>query len=605
MASPKPFDDVAADALEGRQVIRRFTDELAGNNELERSTKAAQIHIDEEEHEKERLRLKLLYESGGNTDNVDFIASDIARDTLKKMVDKFVEEEKPSMLQRMGIPYKSTKQKAREVLKDMVERDVSELKTSIDKLEEKWKENNGPVYKIFKKLCKTLDDHKAVFSIFPSQNDYTSVLVSSISCLVKAAKNHSEISELLSDSITKISEKVARASKYNFIFKSQAIRLKLADIYTIMFQFYYKTIKWYLDSKLARAFHSFNENLKSSFESTKTKLNEEIEELYREGQICSHAMVAVLYGKFEDMATAGFPMIQLMEENWRGSRPLRQANLVEHTQSRQLAIESTPSKPDQSEDTITLSEAREYIPTLERYIVGEEGPAHFGAGSFWVAEEAVLPKLRDWMTGGSAPRTLWISSPYEPAGVTSARASALAVVAAAWQAKAPIISHFCKRPRHDELRSGMSVEQVGLMGMVYSLICQLLQFSRSEDTLRISKDSLEALNQERGSWNFALEVLEMLLQQTPVLTYCVIDGLNDLELGDGGQWCIQFLKILFAHQKFPGTTFNILLTTAGQSQILPSGIKLEERHLATKLARELIRRGQRIDLQAGNPGEEK
>lgn len=61
------------------------------------------------------------------------------------MVDKFVEEEKPSMLQRMGIPYKSTKQKAREVLKDIVERDVSELKASIDKLEEKWKENNGPV----------------------------------------------------------------------------------------------------------------------------------------------------------------------------------------------------------------------------------------------------------------------------------------------------------------------------------------------------------------------------------------------------------------------------------------------------------------------------
>ena len=70
MASPRPFDDVAADALEGRQVIRRYTDELAGNNELERSTKAAQVHIDEEEHEKERLRLKLLYESGGNTDNV-------------------------------------------------------------------------------------------------------------------------------------------------------------------------------------------------------------------------------------------------------------------------------------------------------------------------------------------------------------------------------------------------------------------------------------------------------------------------------------------------------------------------------------------------------
>ncbi|KAI1086589.1 hypothetical protein F5B19DRAFT_498200 [Rostrohypoxylon terebratum] len=142
-------------------------------------------------------------------------------------------------------------------------------------------------------------------------------------------------------------------------------------------------------------------------------------------------MVTVLCGRFEDMATAGYSMIQLMEESWRGKRPLGQANLVEPTQSRKLAIGSIPSDPIQTEDTITLSEAREYIPTLELYIVGEEMPAHFGAGSFWVAEDAVLPKLRDWMIDGLAPRTLWISSPYEPTGMTSARASALAVVAAA------------------------------------------------------------------------------------------------------------------------------------------------------------------------------
>ncbi|KAI2466169.1 hypothetical protein F4781DRAFT_424242 [Annulohypoxylon bovei var. microspora] len=597
MASPEPFQDSTVDELEGRQIIRRFTGELAGSNELERSTKAAQAQIDEEEHEKERLRLKLLYESGGNRDNVDFIASDIARDTLQKMVNKFIEEEKPSVLQRMGIPYKSAKQKTREMLRGIVESDVNELKSSVDNLDEKWKENNGPVFKVFKKLCKTLDDHKSIFSIFPSQNEYTSVLCSSISCLVKAAKNHSEISEMLSDSITRISEKVARASKYNFIFKTQAIRLKLADIYAIMFDFYYKAIKWYLDSKIGRAFHSFNENLKSGFESTKAKLNEEIEELYREGQICNHAMVAVLYGKFEDMTTAGYPMLALMKENWRGSRPLRQAHLLESPERNQLAIEPAPDNPDQNENTISLTEAREYIPTLEGFIVGDEGPGHFSAGSFWVAEDAVLPKLRAWMTEGEAPRTLWISSPYEPTGMTSARASALAVVAAAWQAKAPLISHFCKRPQQGRLRTSMSVEQVGLMGLVYSLVCQLLQFSRAENALKISEESLRALNGEKSSWEMSLEVLEMLLTQTPVLTYCVIDGLNDLELADGSQWCVAFLRVLFARQKLPGTTFNILLTTAGQSQILASGIKLEERHLATKPARELVRRGQRIELQ--------
>jgi hypothetical protein len=61
------------------------------------------------------------------------------------MVDKFIEDAKPSVLQRIGIPIKSTKTKTIEVLEDSVHRDFNELKASVDNLEEKWKESHGPV----------------------------------------------------------------------------------------------------------------------------------------------------------------------------------------------------------------------------------------------------------------------------------------------------------------------------------------------------------------------------------------------------------------------------------------------------------------------------
>lgn len=400
---------------------------------------------------------------------------------------------------------------------------------------------------------------------------------------------------MLSNSMSQISDKVARASKAHFIYKTQAIRVKLAAIYALMFEFYHKAIEWYLDSRIGRAFRSFNENLKSSFESTKTRINEEVQELYFEAQISNSAMVSVLYGKFEELP--GAIALKLLEESWREGRPLRQAQYFEAVERGPLSyIQSAQDGSSQVKEVISLTEAREYIQNLERFIVGEEGPTNVGAGSFWVAEEEVLPKLRDWMTERSVPRTLWISSPYERGSVTSARASAMAVVAAAWHAKAPIISYFCKRPQQDELRAGMSIEQVGLMSLIYSLIYQLLQFSRTDDTLDISEESLKQLNGEMISWETGLEVLETLLDQTPVLTYCVIDGLNDLELGNGAEWCVRFLKLLFKRQKQAGTNLNILLTTAGQSQILAQGIKLEERHHATKPARELVKRGRRIDL---------
>jgi len=75
----------------------------------------------------------------------------------------------------------------------------------------------------------------------------------------------------------------------------------------------------------------------------------------------------------------------------------------------------------------------------------------------------------------------------------------------------------------------MSIEQVRLVGLVYSLIYQLLEFSGAEDELDVSKESLAALNGGKESWSASLEVLRSLLDRTPVLMYCVIDGLNDLE----------------------------------------------------------------------------
>ncbi len=58
-----PLDDLEARRLEGRVIIRRFTDQLTGVDELEQSTKAAQEEIDNEEELEEIKRLKLLYES--------------------------------------------------------------------------------------------------------------------------------------------------------------------------------------------------------------------------------------------------------------------------------------------------------------------------------------------------------------------------------------------------------------------------------------------------------------------------------------------------------------------------------------------------------------
>lgn len=61
MASRHDFDDVESERAEGQILIRRFTDQLEGANELEISTIAAQTRRDEEIEAEERARMKKLY----------------------------------------------------------------------------------------------------------------------------------------------------------------------------------------------------------------------------------------------------------------------------------------------------------------------------------------------------------------------------------------------------------------------------------------------------------------------------------------------------------------------------------------------------------------
>ncbi|KAI0116461.1 hypothetical protein GGR51DRAFT_501415 [Nemania sp. FL0031] len=615
MTNPMPLEvDREAERLEGRVIIRRFTDQLTGADELERSTRAAQEEIDKEEELEEARRLKMLYESPVE-DSIsprDFDAAEIAKQALQEIVDKFIQDSKPSVLQRMGIRGKSAGTKSIEMLESSIHDESNELQATVDGLHDKWTEGHGPVYKVFKKLCSTYDDHKSIFAIFPSQNTYASVLSASLSCLVKAAKNHSEIAKTLSNSITAISEKVAGCSALIVIIKTRRMRRKLANVYARMFKFYQETIAWYLQSKFSRLLSSFNENLEKSFKEAEKDLDDCISELYREASVGGLAMIAMLHGKVSALESelqrqrenyasndtqAGRRMMILMEASWMNSRTGTPDRAIESPQPASLAIEQASRIQDVTYSGITRAEARNYGPALEPFITGNEGPSLVGGESFWLAEEDVLPKLRTWMVENEASRTLWVSSPYDAEGeMTSARAAALAVATAAWQAETPLISHFCQRPRPSELRARMSIEQVGLIGLVYSFIHQLLQFSAAEDTLDVSAESFAFLDGGNGSWDAGLEVLQALLDRTPVLMYCVIDGLNDLEWGGGSPKCRQLLELLLARQRRAGTVFNILFTTAGQSLVLPSYVKLKDRHIATRGAREVSRFGRRIEL---------
>lgn len=358
-----------------------------------------------------------------------------------------------------------------------------------------------------------------------------------------------------------------------------------------MFEFYRGALHWYLQSSCGRFMRSFNENLVKQFEDAKKELEVDVNELYREVAIANTAIVAMVNGRVmsleaelrqqrrnyetQDML-AGQRMERMMQATWTNVKQLQNmissATLTKPTEIVQNAIVSSSA-----DGMIQNSQ-----PSLDAFVIDSERPIFSDQAHLWVSEKDIIYKLRDWMTDNSRSRTLWISSPYEPGvAVPSCRAAVMAAIATAWQAEAPIISHSCNRPSRKQLRPGMNHEQIGLISLIYSFIRQLLQFGTIVDEIETNEDGFGALNGEVSSWGPSLRCLRRLLNKTPVVTFCVIESLNDLESNKGRVWCKQMLDVLEERQQQAGVAFNILYSTAGQSLVLPAYVSSRDRHMTS------------------------
>lgn len=224
--------------------------------------------------------------------------------------------------------------------------------------------------------------------------------------------------------------------------------------------------------------------------------------------------------------------------------------------------------------TISRGEAERYLLNLQEIIDrmgGSDGlrMAHQAGPLF--AEPSMLQRLGEWTqaTSGSS-QILWIFGPHELGQGTSAVIAALGIIRTAVQSKTQFISYICQRPPYDpSMRNGESKDKTAVLAMVYSLITQLLQFKPPDDRASISQDLVNGFDQSTKSWKSALDLLKNLLQNTPVLRYCIIYGLNNIEY-DAMELCRDFVKMILAHASNVHWPIRVLFTTSGQSRVLAS-----------------------------------
>lgn len=410
---------------------------------------------------------------------------------------------------------------------------------------------------------------------------YTSTVCGSLAVIVGAAVNHNDFAEKLSEMVADIADKASRAARLVMIYRTQSFRELFSDLYAQVFRFYRDAIEWYGKSKMARALDSFNANLIKSHEKAAAKIEGLLREIYCEADVARSAQITVVmediearlrdqraqYTDHDDLIFAGRESQRLMLTMHRSMR-------IEVAPSHQSKIQSIKVVEDKDPRPSTVRYinrlgARESIDRLKTFVVGSGGPSLFKDGKLWLPEIETSVKLSDWLSPDSKVSTLWATCPANSDDFPGSRAAALATVVTAWKSNMPIISHFCARPYHGELAKGRTAEQVGLIGLVYNLIIDLLQFNVEDDVFQVSEEVLEKLDGSDDSWEGGLLLLQDLLGTTPQVQRCVVDSLNELCSSSGAEWCDAFLQLLFEHQKTSTFGFKILLTTSGQSRVLP------------------------------------
>jgi hypothetical protein len=441
--------------------------------------------------------------------------------------------------------------------------------------------------------------------MFPSQNNYASALCGGLSFIVSAAVNHDEIADTISETVTQITQKAARAAKALFLVPTKAMRELFSELYAQVFEFYSDAIEWYMQSKFSRLFKSFNEKIKDRYDRAAIKIEATLTEIFRELDVAKFALAKIQLSaqeRTDDMLRQRQQTFDAFTIGCAGRNAQHlllgwhKSICIEKSVDGSMQQEDKHGLPREietsSNDTELLDRpaARNVASSIKTHVVGREGQDLFGDGKYWLPEVDVSTRLHEFIGQNSRSATLWVSGPF--AGrqeMPNSRVAAMHLFLAAWQAEMPLISHFCERPRASTLPKHGMVEEAGLIGLLYSLIYQLLQFEFGDDPFRIPRTELEKLDGSDQSWEQAIDIFSKLLEATPHLSLCVIDGLNELAYStSSANWCATLLQVIHKHQAQSLGTFKLLLSTQGNSRVLQDHISVSDRLTVQGRVREVM-----------------
>lgn len=193
-------------------------------------------------------------------------------------------------------------------------------------------------------------------------------------------------------------------------------------------------------------------------------------------------------------------------------------------------------------------------------------------------------RLLEWISSDQS-EILWVAGPNNHCYPSRMSAIASAIIKLSTQAKAKVVISFCDLPSPKTIQDGKSVEEVGLISMVYYMIQQLIEhvplhFDSSND---LSRRRFTPLDGNVGTLDATLELFRDLIPLCQPYIVFVIDGIEWLDYRKGQKGCKEFvnalrqLKTMTRPDDDPQCVYKALFTTAaGQPGCLMQTLESKE-----------------------------
>ena len=197
----------------------------------------------------------------------------------------------------------------------------------------------------------------------------------------------------------------------------------------------------------------------------------------------------------------------------------------------------------------------------------------------------VVAALQDW-TASKSSEIINVVGPSQIEELSSTARIASYCIDLAVESRIPVISFFCELPRGMSSPDSMAPEMAALISLTYALIRQLIELfpiTTIQIPASLNRQSFKRLNGRSESLDEALEVLGQLIDHSPPVLLCIIDGLEKLDDQETRRHLTMLLETLRGQRKTRSAdiaksdrVLKILFTTAGRSRCLLNGLTRNE-----------------------------